>query len=99
MLFTGWGFLYLLQVPVYFHLLVCVFLVLAGFVSKDPKIRLASVLLASAWAGISRINWFPLPGFLAAVLYILETRMEPKRWRYFIPPPCGLAWEPGWRSG
>jgi len=34
----------------------------------------ALILLASAWAGISRINWFPVPAMLAATLHLLEER-------------------------
>jgi len=30
------------------------------------------VLVASAWAGISRVNWYPVPGCLAAALILLE---------------------------
>jgi len=35
-----------------------------------------SILLASAWAGISRINWFPVPGLLAATIFLLETPLN-----------------------
>jgi hypothetical protein len=34
------------------------------------------VMLGSAWAGISRINWIVVPSFLACTLYILETKTE-----------------------
>jgi hypothetical protein len=37
---------------------------------------MALVGLASAWAGISRINWYPMPGLLAAVLYFLEKDLQ-----------------------
>jgi hypothetical protein len=74
-----WIFLYIMIGPVYYHLLVPIIIVLLGF-SADPRrasprntlISILSVLLASAWAGISRINWFPVPGMLAAALYLLE---------------------------
>lgn len=45
------------------------------------------VILASAWAGISRINWFPVPGLLAATLYFLEQPVNGRSfWRYLLPP-------------
>ncbi len=45
------------------------------------------VILASIWAGISRINWFPVPGLLAVFFYILETPQAGKNfWRYWLWP-------------
>jgi hypothetical protein len=74
-----WIFLYLMIGPVYYHLLVPVIIVLWGFKADlkhsstyDVIISLLVVVLASAWAGISRINWFPVPGLLATSLYLLE---------------------------
>jgi hypothetical protein len=85
-LFVGWVFLFVLQISVYFHLLLCVMIVLVGFTSKNRWVRLVVVLAASIWAGFSRINWFPLPGVLGAVIYILQTPLGHKGWRYFITP-------------
>ncbi len=64
--------LFLFQGPVYYHLLVMVILVLWGFNRQHPWRTLAVVLLASLWAGISRVNWLPVPGMLAAAMYFLE---------------------------
>ncbi len=72
-LLLGWAFLFILQGPVYTHLLVPVVLVLWGYDNDNPRRTMEFVLLASVWAGLSRINWFPAPGLLAAVLYLLET--------------------------
>jgi len=52
--------------------------VLLGFNRDHPRRSLIVVLLVSVWAGISRVNWFPMPGLLAAVLYILETPISAK---------------------
>jgi hypothetical protein len=42
------------------------------------------------WAGISRVNWFPVPGMLAAALYFLEEQADSRSvWRYLAKP---LAW-------
>jgi hypothetical protein len=67
-----WGYLFLNQGPVYYHLMVCVIIVASGFSVQKPVRSLFVVLLASIWAGISRINWFPVPGLLAVMLYLLE---------------------------
>ena len=79
-LFAGWIFLYLLRVGVYYHLEVMVFVPLLFVSTKDsspenrwgPWRSLAAVLFASAWAGVSRVNWFPFPAMLAVVIYLLE---------------------------
>jgi hypothetical protein len=67
-----WAALFTLQGPVYYHLLVCVILVLYGFDRDRFWKTLFFILLASAWAGISRVNWMPVPVMLAAALYFLE---------------------------
>lgn len=67
-----WSALYLLQGPVYYHLLIAVLLVLWGFDRQRPWKSLLFIILASAWAGISRVNWYPVPAILAAALYLLE---------------------------
>jgi hypothetical protein len=47
------------------------------------------VLLASVWAGLSRINWFPVPGMLAGVLYLFETPFgDSKAWRRYLWRPA-----------
>lgn len=69
---TAWCFIFLLQGPVYYHLMICAILVLYGFDIHNFKKSLVFVLLASLWAGICRVNWFPLPAALAILLYVLE---------------------------
>jgi hypothetical protein len=71
-MFVGLAFLFLFQGPVYYHLLLIPILLVWGFDRERPWKVLALVLIASAWAGISRENWFPVPGMLAAVLFILD---------------------------
>jgi hypothetical protein len=73
-----WGFLFLNQGSVYYHLMVCVIIVAAGFSTQRPLRSLLIVILASIWAGISRINWYPVPGLLAVVFYLLEVPHEGK---------------------
>ncbi len=52
--------------------MICAILVLWGFDRNDFKKSLMVVILASLWAGISRVNWFPVPAALAILLYLLE---------------------------
>ena len=68
----GWFFLFLFQGAVYYHLQVCVIIILLGVSSGHPRRSIAAVLLASFWAGMSRLNWYPVPAMLAASLYVLE---------------------------
>ena len=72
-------YLFLMQGAVFYHLLPCVFIVLLGFDRRRFGRSLAFVLLASVWAGISRINWVPLPGALAVLLYVLESPLDEKQ--------------------
>jgi len=69
-----WVALFLLQGPVYYHLLVMVILIGWWFRADRPWRNLGLVLAASIWAGLSRINWFPVPGLLATELFLLERR-------------------------
>jgi hypothetical protein len=82
-----WGYLFLNQGPVYYHLMVCVIIVASGFSVQKPIRSLFLVLLASIWAGISRINWFPVPGLLAVMLYIMEMPRSGRRFlQYWLWP-------------
>jgi hypothetical protein len=87
----AWFFLYLFQGAVYYHLLVMVILVLWGTSTRHPWQTLFVVLVASLWAGVSRVNWFPVPALLAAALYFLEQPVQPdRRWMRY------LAWPVVW---
>jgi hypothetical protein len=87
-LFTAWAFLFFFQGAVYYHLQVMVILILLGVpmesgrsLPEKPISRadgfqikpLIFIILASIWAGISRVNWFPVPAMLAIAIYVLET--------------------------
>ncbi len=90
-LFAGWLFLFLLRVGVYYHLEVMVFVPLLFVQRKQPWRSLIAVLFASAWAGISRVNWFPVPAMLAIALYLLEEPLSAAKslWNYLATP---LLW-------
>ncbi len=86
-LFGGWVFLFFFMGPVYYHLILCAVPVLWGFDRAHFKRSLALGLVASVWAGLSRINWFPVPGILAATLYLLEEPLQGRPlWRYLLRP-------------
>ena len=88
-LLGGWVFLYLMQGAVFYHLLPAVFIVLFTFDRQRLMRSFAFVALASLWAGISRINWAPMPGALAALLYLLDTPLgqrHPLNLRYWAQP-------------
>ncbi|MBN8579398.1 MAG: hypothetical protein J0L96_01910 [Anaerolineae bacterium] len=86
---TAWAFLFYFQGAVYYHLHVMVILILAGVAVKNPGRSLVFIILASVWAGISRVNWFPVPAMLAIAIYILETPVIDKSWKYWLTP---LIW-------
>lgn len=84
---VAWFMLFTFQGPVYFHLMVVVIIVLLGFDRARLWRSLLVVGLASIWAGLSRVNWFPVAGLLAAVLFILEVPEEEKGfWLYLRWP-------------
>lgn len=83
----SWMFLFLFMGPIYLHLAVPVIIVLAGFSLQNQRRTWIAVLLASIWCGWSRVNWYPVPGMIAAVLYLLEQPVNDKSlWRYLAKP-------------
>ena len=88
--FGAWAGLYFFQGPVFYHLIVVVMLV---FLLVQPRRfwrTLLVVALISVYAGFSRINWVPMAGLMAAVLYFMDTPVPSGGWRsavrYLLPP-------------
>lgn len=82
-----WIVLYLFQGPVYFHLAVPLILMLWGYSTQNDRRTWIFLILASIWSGLSRINWYPMPGLLASVLFLLEVPYQGKKfWRYLLKP-------------
>ena len=82
-----WMFLFLFMGPIYFHLAIPLILLLLGFSAQDDRRTWLVILLASIWCGWSRLNWYPLPGILAAVLYFMEVPYRGKSvLRYLLKP-------------
>lgn len=88
-LLSAWVFLFYFQGAVYYHLQVCVILILAGVDKNHSWRSFLFILLASAWAGISRVNWFPVPAILAIAIYLLEVPSTGKGLKYWLIP---LVW-------
>ena len=82
-----WMFLFLFMGPVYFHLTIPVILVLWGFSRERDWRTWVVVILASIWCGWSRLNWYPMPGMIAAILYLMEVPYRGKTpWSYLLKP-------------
>jgi hypothetical protein len=80
-------FLFLFMGPVYFHLTIPVIILLLGFSREHDRRTCIAVLLASIWCGWSRVNWYPMPGIIAAVLYFMEVPLKDKKvWQYLLKP-------------
>ena len=86
----GWVFLYFFQGPVYYFLLISIIPVLWGFDVKRPNRTLFLVLIGSAWAGLSRVNWIPVPALLAITFYLLESPAAGRSLRSYLRLP--LIW-------
>lgn len=92
-IFVGmWMILFLLMGPVYLHLTIPVLILLWMFSPHSSTRAWVAVLLASIWAGTSRVNWYVVPGMIAAVLYLLEVPLarngrsltSSDRWRVIL---------------
>ncbi|HAV78970.1 MAG TPA: hypothetical protein DCX53_16595, partial [Anaerolineae bacterium] len=79
--------LYLFMGPLYFHLAVPVIILMYGFSNDENRKTWIVVLFASIWCGWSRVNWYPVPGMIAALLYLLEVPFNGKSvWGYLVKP-------------
>jgi hypothetical protein len=70
----AWIFVYLFNLPLYLHLPLMVFPLLWLFRAGDDRRTWLLLILTSVWAGLSRLNWYPMPGLILSVLWLLETR-------------------------
>ena len=82
-----WLFLFFFQGAVYYHLMLCAIVIFAGFDSHKPVKTLVWVIVASVWAGISRLNWMPVPALLAVTLYLLENPLKGKNLVHYLTYP------------
>ena len=75
-IFFIWCTLFLLQGPIYYHLL---FIPIIFFILyRSGKVLRTSILVffLSVWTGLSRINWYPVPGTLAALMFYLKVERD-----------------------
>jgi len=86
--FVLWVFIFLLQGPIYLHLLLPVIIILLGFSETNQRRSLAVVIAASLLAGLSRINWFPVPAMLASALYLLRVPVKGQRLIRYLSLPA-----------
>ncbi|NLE83718.1 MAG: hypothetical protein GX603_04295 [Chloroflexi bacterium] len=84
---SAFCFLFFFQGAVYYHLMVCVILILIGYQKDKPFRTLLFVIVASLWAGISRINWIPVPALLAVSLYLIDRPFDGKDWLGYLKWP------------
>ena len=83
-----WFFIFSLQGAIYYHLQVVVLIVLLGTRGNDFKRSTIALILASLWAGISRVNWIPVPAMIVILLYLLEEPVSSYKnlWGYLKKP-------------
>ena len=85
-LVSVWGMLFILQGPIYYHLLIIpIFLFWKLDFSTWKKYSLVFIL--SIWAGVSRINWIPMPAAVGIIMMLLETNFSESsrsQIKYFI---------------
>jgi hypothetical protein len=88
--FILWAGLFLFQGPVFYNLLVVMMLMLWLVDTRRFARTLLVVATVSVWAGLSRINWVPMPALIAIIFYLLETPYSGRGWRAFT----GYLWQP-----
>ena len=88
---AAWIILFLYQGPIYYDVLMSVCLVIWLFNAQHFWRSMLVVVVASAWVGICRLNWFPMPGVLAGLMYILEQPKEQKKWINYLARPAAWA--------
>ena len=81
------GTLFLLQGPVYYHVLLGIVAVLWLYDVKKPFFVLFLIMLGSIWEGLCRVNWFIMPALVASLIYVFTKPFsEKKPWQYFRWP-------------
>ncbi len=71
-----WGMLFIQQGPIFYPMLIIMIVIFATFDSKNLWGSTFWILLASIWAGLTRINWVPMPALIAFMIYLMENKME-----------------------
>ena len=83
LLITLWGLLFLMQGPVYYHVIAGVIPILWLYDNKRSARNLIVIILCSLWEGLCRVNWFLMPAIVAVLLHMLRTAVIKKKyWNY-----------------
>jgi hypothetical protein len=82
-LLSLWGTLFLLQAPIYYHILAGILPVLWFYDEQHPFRNLIIIIFCSLWEGLCRVNWFIMPAAIAILLHILRMPFPAKKiWNY-----------------
>ncbi|MBN1230694.1 MAG: hypothetical protein JXA19_02385 [Anaerolineales bacterium] len=81
---TAWASLFIFQGPIYYQMLSIVVLVL--WIADIHKFWRTTflILFVSAWAGITRINWVPMPALIVTIIYLLQMPFSQKNIKGFV---------------
>jgi len=78
-LLTLWGMLFLLQGPIYYHVLAGIIPILWFYDEKRPFRNLIIIILCSMWQGLCRVNWFMMPAAIGILLHVLRKPLPDTR--------------------
>lgn len=82
-----WGILFLLQGPIYYHILLGALGILWLYDPKRMIRNIAVIILCSMWEGLGRVNWFIMPAALAVMFHFLLVPFSGKSfWQYLKWP-------------
>ncbi len=90
---SAWVFVFFFSLPLYLHLAPMIFLPLWFFRPGDTRRAWLLLILTSIYGGLSRLNWYPMPGIILAALWALETaetKNGEQGWRAFLFPAALL---------
>ncbi|MEK6221989.1 MAG: hypothetical protein N2D54_07040, partial [Chloroflexota bacterium] len=77
-IFIFWAMFFLIQGPVFYPMLSIIAVMFWGFDSKKLPRSTILILLLSVWAGLTRINWIPMPALIGITIYLIEQKLENK---------------------
>ena len=89
-MFVFWAALFMFQAPIFNQMMSVAVIVLWGFDHAKFWRSLLVVLVASAWAGLTRINWIPMPALIAITFYVMARPIPGKRFKDLL----AYLWQP-----
>lgn len=85
-LVLGWTFLFFQTGSIYFNFfLIPILFLLIGRKSSFIK-TLLIVIIGAIWAGPDRIQWYPLSGCIAAIIYFFSEKKTTSFFKYILKP-------------